>query len=131
MSGAETVVRAKALELLAGDAQLGGLVHGVFDGVPPRATAPFVSVGAAEGVDWGTKDRSGREVRLTLTLVGAGEAADMSAAARIEACAGALRGDAAGWQIAGARVIRTRFAFAREGGWRWEAVVRCRCLAAG
>ena len=131
MSGAEAAVRAKALEILASDDELGGLVHGVFDGAPPRATAPFVSVGGTEGVDWGTKDRAGREVRLTLTLVGTGEAADMRTAARIEACAGALRGDAAGWRIAGARVVRTRFAFAREGGWRWEAVVRCRCLATG
>src|SRR3546814_9501801 len=34
MSGAEQAVRAKALALLAGDAELAGLVHGVFDGVP-------------------------------------------------------------------------------------------------
>ena len=40
MSGAEQAVRAKALALLAGDAELAGLVQGVFDGAPPRASAP-------------------------------------------------------------------------------------------
>jgi hypothetical protein len=129
-SGAEQAVRARALALLAGDAELAGLVHGLFDGTPPRVTAPYVSVGGTDGRDWGTKDRPGREVRLTLALVGVGEA-DGRAAARIEAMLAALRGPAEDWQIVGVRVLRTRFAFQRDGGWRHELIVRCRCLAAG
>ncbi|MDZ3830342.1 MAG: DUF3168 domain-containing protein [Sphingopyxis sp.] len=127
--GAEQAVRARALALLRADAELARLVHGVFDGVPPRASAPYVSVGGAEGGDWGTKDRAGREVRLTLVLAGAGSARGDGAAARIEAIVGALRGGAAGWTIVAARTLRTRFAVAREGGWRFEMLVRCRCLA--
>ena len=38
---AERAVRAKALAVLGGDSVLAGLVHGVFDGVPPRATMPI------------------------------------------------------------------------------------------
>ena len=129
MSGAEQAVRAKALALLAGDAELAGLVHGVFDGAPPRASAPFVAVGGADGRDWGTKDRTGREVQVTLVLNGVGESADRGAVARIEAAAAALRGAADGWTVVGARVVRTRFAFGRDGGWRHETIVRCRCLA--
>lgn len=129
MSGAEQAVRARMLALLSADGELAGLVHGIFDGVPLRASAPYVAVGAAEGVDWGTKDRAGREVRLTLALVGAGGAIDDRAAARIDAAVAMLRGDADGWSIVAARVMRTRFAFARDGGWRHEVVVRCRCLA--
>ncbi|MBJ7442453.1 MAG: DUF3168 domain-containing protein [Sphingopyxis sp.] len=128
MSGAEQAVRVKALALLAGDAELAGLVHGVFDGTPPRVSAPYVSVGGAEGVDWGTKDRAGREVRLTLVLVGVGAAVDNVAAGRIDAVVAELRGTTDGWSVVGARVMRTRFSFAREGGWRHEVVVRCRCL---
>ena len=124
---AERAVRAAALALLAGDAVLATLVHGVFDGVPARASAPYVSVGAAEGSDWGTKDVAGREVRLTLALVGVGDAAGETAAARVEALAPGLRGDTGGWRIAGARVVRTRFGFTKDGGWRHEIVVRCRC----
>ncbi|MGV1684206.1 DUF3168 domain-containing protein [Sphingopyxis sp. NJF-3] len=127
--GAEQAVRARALALLVADAELAGLVHCVFDGVPPRVTAPYVSIGAAEGRDWGTKDRPGREVRLTLALIGTG-ASDGRAAACIEAALDALRGAAEDWQIVGARVLRTRFAFQRDGGWRHELVVRCRCLSA-
>ena len=129
MSGAEQAVRAKALALLAGDAELAGLVHGIFDGVPARASAPYVSVGAAEGRDWGTKDRAGREVALTLALVGVGSASDDRAAGRIEAAAMGLRGAAGEWTVVGVRTVRTRFGFARDGGWRHELVVRCRCLA--
>lgn len=128
MSGAEAAVRARALGALVDDAVLAGLVHGVFDGVPARASAPYVSIGGAEGSDWGTKDAAGREVRVTLALVGAGDAAGDAAAGRIEALVPGLRGEAGGWRIVGARVVRTRFAFAKDGGWRHEMVVRCRCL---
>jgi hypothetical protein len=128
MSSAEQAVRAKALALLVDDARLAGLVHGIFDGTPPRASAPYVAVGAVEGVDWGTKDRAGREVRLTLMLVGVGSGVDDLAAARVEAAAAGLRGPAMGWSVVGVRTIRTRFSLGRDGGWRHEVVVRCRCL---
>ena len=128
MMGAEGAVRARAIELLARDDALAAMVHGIFDGTPPRATAPYVAVGTADGVDWGTKDRAGREIRLTLTLVGVGGGVDDRAAARIEAIVAKLRGAADGWAVVGVRTIRTRFTFAREGGWRHEMIVRCRCL---
>lgn len=128
MSSAEQAVRAKALALLAGDAELAALVHGVFDGTPVRVNPPYVAVAGAEGVDWGTKDRAGREVRLTLALVGVGGAVDDVAAGRIEAVVAGLRGVADGWSVVSARVVRTRFGFGRDGGWRHEVVVRCRCL---
>ncbi|MBO9696004.1 MAG: DUF3168 domain-containing protein [Sphingopyxis sp.] len=129
MTSAEGAVRARAIDLLARDDALALMVHGIFDGTPPRASAPYVAVGTADGVDWGTKDRAGREVRLTLTLVGVGSAIDDRAAARVEAVVATLRGAADGWAVVGVRTIRTRFTFARDGGWRHEVVVRCRCLA--
>ena len=128
MSGAEQAVRAKALALLAGDDELAGTVHGIFDGTPPRASAPYISVGAAEGSDWGTKDHAGREVRLALVLTGVGSAIDDRAVKHIEIAVAGLRGPAGDWSVVGARAIRTRFTFRREGGWRHEMVVRCRCL---
>ncbi len=129
MISAETALRARTIDLLASDVPLAGMVHGIFDGTPPRASAPYVAVGAAEGADWGTKDRPGREIRLTLTLVGVGNGAGDQAAARVEAVVAALRGPAGAWSVVGARTVRTRFAFARDGGWRHEIMVRCRCLA--
>lgn len=130
MTSAEGALRARALDLLAKDAALAGLVHGIFDDTPPRATAPYVTVGMAEGSDWSTKDGAGREVRLTLMLVGVDGADGDAAAARIDAVARAMRGPAGAWTVVAARTIRTRFTFARDGGWRHEMVVRCRCLAA-
>ncbi|SNT06104.1 tail completion protein gp17 [Sphingopyxis indica] len=127
---AEQALRARALGLLAEDGELAALVHGVFDGVPRRGAMPYVAVGGAEGSDWGTKDRAGREVRLTLTLAGVDPAGPGAAAARIEAIVPALRGTSDGWQIVAARLVRSRFALRREGGWRQDYVLRCRCLAA-
>ena len=128
MSSAEQAVRARALALLSNDEELAGLVHGIFDGIPPRVSAPYVSVGAADGADWGTKDRAGREVRLTLALIGAESAADDRAVKRVEMAVAGLRGVAGDWSVVGARAVRTRFTSRREGGWRHEIVVRCRCL---
>lgn len=128
MIGAEQAVRARALALLMQDEALAEHVHAVFDGPPPRASMPWVAVGAAEGSDWGTKDRPGREVRVTLVLAGAGSAPGDRAAACVERVVEGLRGRAEGWSVVGARVVRTRFAFAQGGGWRHEMVVRCRCL---
>jgi hypothetical protein len=127
--GAEQAVRARMLALLSRDDVLAERVHGIFDGQPPRASAPYVAIGGAEGSDWGTKDRAGREIRLTLMLAGVGAALDDRAAARVEAAVDALRGAAGDWSVVGARIVRTRFAFVREGGWRHDVVVRCRCLA--
>lgn len=128
MSSAEQAVRLRALMLLAADGELAERVHGVFDGTPPRASAPYVSVGAAEGRDWGTKDRARREVRVTIMLTGVGESGDGIAMRRIETVAAAMRGSTGAWDIVAAHVVRTRFAFARDGGWRHEVVARCRCL---
>lgn len=129
MTSAEGAVRARALNLLGGDDALAAMIHGVFDGTPPRVTAPYVMVGATEGRDWGTKDRTGREVRLTLALVGVGETIGDGAADCIERVVAAMRGAAGAWVVVGARTVRTRFGFARDGGWRHEFIVRCRCLA--
>lgn len=129
MRSAESAVRARAITMLAGDADLTGRVHGIFDGTPPRASVPYVAIGPAEGTDWGTKDRAGREVQLTVTLRGVGDSLDDAAAARIEAVAATMRGAADGWTIVSARIVRTRFGFVRESGWREDFVVRCRCLA--
>src|SRR3546814_20177764 len=70
MTSAEQAVRVRTLALLAADRALAGLVHGVFDGTPPRASPPYVAIGSVEGRDWGTKDPAGRAVRLSLRLVG-------------------------------------------------------------
>lgn len=126
---AEQAVRARALAVLAGDSDLAGRVHGIFDGAARRASAPYVVVGAAESVDWGTKDQPGREVRLTVTLVGVDPGGPGDAGARIGALAPMLRGGGEGWTIAAVRTLRSRFSLRRAGGWQQDMIVRCRCLA--
>ena len=92
MSGtAEGAVRARLLSLL--DALRSGEnpVHGVHDGAVARASVPHISIGAAQGEPWGTKDRPGRAVRVTVTLMSGGDRRDEAAAARMEAVAATVR----------------------------------------
>ena len=126
---AEQAVRARLVALLAADGPLAGLVHGIFDYPPRRAAMPHVAVGSAESGDWGTKDRAGREVRLTLLLAGTDPDGPGEAAARIEAMLPSLRGAADGWEVVAVRLMQSRFTRRREGGWRQQYALRCRCLA--
>ncbi len=135
MSGtAEGAVRARLLSLL--DALRSGEnpVHGVHDGALARASVPHISIGAAQGEPWGTKDRPGRAVRVTATLVSGGDRRDETAAARMEAVAATVRDGASdrawddGWEVASARIVRTRRVRQGERAWRHEIELLCRCL---
>lgn len=94
-----------------------------------RGQARPMSGWAGRKAATGHEGRAGREVQVMLMLNGVGESADCGAVARIETAAGGLRGAADGWTVASVRVMRKRFTFARDGGWRRETIVRCRCLA--
>lgn len=137
MSGtAEGAVRARLLCLL--DALRSGEhpVHGVHDGAVARASVPHISIGAAQGEPWGTKDRPGRAVRVTVTLVSGGDRRDEAAAVRMEAVAATARNGASdrtwddGWEVASARILRTRRVRQGERAWRHEIELLCKCLVA-
>ena len=48
---------------------------GVYDGPPPRAAYPYISVADGLATDWSTKTATGREIRLALTVWDDGEEA--------------------------------------------------------
>ncbi|WP_010161248.1 DUF3168 domain-containing protein [Sphingomonas sp. PAMC 26617] len=68
---AESVLQAAVLANLRAVAGL----NGVYVGPPVRATPPFAELGELIAVDWGAKDRAGRELRVLVTLRDAGETA--------------------------------------------------------
>ena len=75
--------------------------------------------------------RDARSVRpgaaqMTQFLESLAESSNVAASAR----AAGVRGVAGDWSVVNARVVRTRFGFGRDGGWRHEVVVRCRCMVA-
>lgn len=68
------------IDWLASDAALLAQVNGVFHRSPARIAAPYVLLDDVLATDWGTKDRSGREVRLAFSIRdGSSDAAPMSA----------------------------------------------------
>jgi hypothetical protein len=83
----ELPLRAALVDWLAADPALAVRVNAVIDGVPTRATLPFVAIVASASADWSCKTTPGREVRLALELTARTDAADLAALveARIEA----------------------------------------------
>ena len=65
---ADADIRAALVSLLQGDAALNAQVNRVYDGEPAKATPPMLVVGDVLGSDWATKDKAGRELRLSLTV---------------------------------------------------------------
>lgn len=129
MSGAEQAVRAYVAQLLRGDAAVMAAVHGVYEAAAPRMTPPCVTIEAAEGRVWGTKDRAGRDVMLTLSLGGPAMSAAGGVAA-VEAALQDVRGAAAGWDIVASQVVRSRWSEKGDGSGQQLWTLRCRCLAA-
>ena len=128
---AVVAVRGAALARL----RAGLAVNRVWDGADGRGTAPYAVLRDVVAVDWGTKDRAGREVRVGVTVRDEGETP-----ARCETLAAAaeaalldlpreLSSEGAGWRVAS--VVPVRCAVLGEGQGRWAGVVdvRVRVLA--
>lgn len=131
---AEVAVRGAVIAALKGDAALMAGLNGLFDGAPVRTSAPYAVVGDCIGGDWGGKDVEGRELRLTISLVEAGETPARLGGliARIDPAVQAT-GVAEGWRIVTARLVRSRVARtgAREGGWQAVVDYRLRVVREG
>ena len=125
---AEMAVRAAVLAVLREDVALAAMLNGVWDGVPVKASAPFVIVGECLGAEWGTKDRAGREVRIGLTVQdrreGGAGLADMLALAD----AAVKRVVVAGYEVGTVALLRSRVVRGREDGWRALVEYRVRGL---
>ncbi len=131
MSG-EFAARARLLAALRADRAVLRLVHGVHDGEPVRAAPPWLAVGSATSEDWGTKDRPGREARVSLTLAAQQDDPPDAAAAAVEALVAALPAQpqtGGAHELVAARVIRTRLSRTGSGEWRMVWDIRLRLLA--
>lgn len=111
---------------------LGDQVNGVFEGPQTRASAPWIELGPIVAADWGTKDKVGREVRLTLSVHDRAERA-----ARTHALAAAAGGaiedmarDLTSWRIASVAFVRARVTGSRPGEWVASLDYQVRVLAA-
>ncbi|MEN7537541.1 DUF3168 domain-containing protein [Aurantiacibacter flavus] len=75
----ESALRIALIDWLASDP----LLNSITEEVPTRTSAPWLAIATSASIDWSTKDRRGREVRVALELhlrgEEAGESADLAA----------------------------------------------------
>lgn len=125
---AESVLQAAVLARLRAVAGL----NGVYAGPPVRATPPFAELGELIAVDWGAKDRAGRELRVLVTLRDAGETGVRlaSLAASAGAAIEAMPRDLTGWRIASVALVRSRSWGTGPGQWSASMDYRIRMMEA-
>lgn len=105
----ENELRAALIAWLAADPALAGL-NAVEEEAPLSVTPPWLGIAASAGVDWGTKDRAGREVRIALELQSFTDltAADAPLLSAIERRVLDLPPFQPGFELASIRFLRSR-----------------------
>lgn len=105
----ENHLRAALIEWLRADPALAP-INTIEEEAPLRAAAPWLGIAASAAVEWGTKDRSGREVRIALELASRSDepAADATILGVIERSVLALPKFHAGFELASIRFLRSR-----------------------
>jgi hypothetical protein len=63
----ENDLRAALIEWLRADPALAA-INAIEEEAPLSITPPWLGIAASASIDWGTKDRAGREVRIALEL---------------------------------------------------------------
>lgn len=63
----ENDLRAALIAWLRADPALSA-INGIEEEAPLSVTPPWLGIAASAGIDWGTKDRAGREIRIALEL---------------------------------------------------------------
>lgn len=63
----ENALRAALIAWLRGDPALGE-INAIGEESPLETSVPWLGIAASASIDWGTKDRPGREIRIALEL---------------------------------------------------------------
>lgn len=105
----ENDLRAALIAWLGSDPALSA-INTIEEEVPLSTTPPWLGLAASAGIDWGTKDRAGREIRIAIELASRtdnpGEDAPLLGA--IERRVAALPQDQTTFEIASIRFLRSR-----------------------
>lgn len=106
----ETQLRASLVDWLRSDTALKGRLNAIEEEAPVRASSPWLGIAASASVDWGTKERKGREVRVALELHLRGDDPSIGAeiVALIEDRIEAFSPNQLGFSIASGRFLRGR-----------------------
>jgi len=105
----ENDLRAALIAWLRADPALAG-INAIEEEAPLSVTPPWLGIAASAGVDWGTKDRAGREIRIALELESRTDstAADGPSLSAIERRVFDLPPFHSGFELASIRFLRSR-----------------------
>ncbi|MGY6550970.1 MAG: DUF3168 domain-containing protein [Erythrobacter sp.] len=105
----ENLLRTALIDWLRGDPALAA-INSIEEEAPLRAAAPWLGIATSASIDWGTKDRRGRETRIALELQSRADdpAADAAILGAIEARVLALPPFQSGFELASVRFLRAR-----------------------
>jgi len=105
----ENDLRAALIAWLGADPAL-ATINAIEEEAPLSVTPPWLGIAASASIDWGTKDRPGREVRIALELESRTDAAAEDAAllGAIERRVLALPRINTGFELASIRFLRSR-----------------------
>jgi Protein of unknown function (DUF3168) len=131
MSDAMQILQAAAVSALGAHPVLSIELAGIYDGPPPRAAFPYVSIADGITSDWSTKTETGREIRLALTIWDDGEEASRlsSLMGHIEDAIAAMPRDLPGWRTASLVLLRSMLLRDASGPWAGLVEYRVRMLA--
>jgi hypothetical protein len=110
---------------------LSAALTGVYDGVPPLAAFPYVSIADGLVSDWSTKTAIGREIRVALTIWDDGEEATQlhQLMGQVEDAVAAVARDLPGWRVASVVFLRSLIARDPAGPWAGLVEYRVRVMA--
>jgi Protein of unknown function (DUF3168) len=130
MSDAMRVLQEAAVSALEAHPVLSTELSGVYEGPPPRAAFPYMSVADGLISDWSTKTATGREIRLALTVWDDGEEASRlsSLMGHVEDAIAAMPRDLPGWRIVSCTFLRSMVLRDAAGPWAGLVEHRVRML---
>ncbi len=131
MTEAVIAVQTAAIAALEAHPGLADTLTGVFDGVPPLASFPYISVSDGLVTDWSTKTATGREIRLALTVWDDGEEATRlhHLMGHVEDAIAAMARNLPGWRVASNVFLRSLIARDPAGPWAGLLEHRVRIIA--
>lgn len=105
----ENDLRAALIAWLTADPALAD-INTIEEEAPLSATPPWLGIAASASIDWGTKDRAGREIRVALELASRTDLASGDAAllGAIDRRVLALPPFQPGFELASVRFLRSR-----------------------
>jgi hypothetical protein len=105
----ENALRASLIAWLRADPALAP-INTIEEEAPLRAAPPWLGIAASAAIDWGCKERVGREIRVALELTSRSDdpASDAALLSAIEARVLALPPFHADFELASVRFLRSR-----------------------